>query len=264
MAFFSYAFGRWAEGRNALAYKLTVRRVLILGATTLSIIFGLWLSATYFLEKRVGGQSPVTLLYKTHRAKFAPPLYDLIRKDTPTQYLAFSASYFSTPIATLSFYIDLPDDRTPGPFWGQYNFPAVARWVRRITFIPDPFFWENARFEIFKPLGAINFGTNVWATSLRDLIADFGRGGSVAFLFLLGFGAQSLVSGQSARPTAVKAGLLAYLIIILLFSGFVSTLFMPQIHWPLYLSVALVFTRFNTLVKKVDFRVLKTLALKSR
>jgi hypothetical protein len=243
----SFVFGRWSDGLKVIAYKLTIKRFIVLMCGAAITLSAAWFGATYFLEKRVAGQSPSVLLYKTHRANFDKSLYDLIRKDTALQYFAFSASYFSTPIPTLAFYLDLPSDRYPGPFWGQYDFPAVARWVRRAAFIPDPYFWENARLEIFKPLGDINFGTNVWSTAPRDLIADFGKIGSIVFLFVAGFLSQTLSAAQKRSPSALKAGLMAYVCITLLFSGFISTLFMPQIHWPMYFAVFLLFTRFNKL-----------------
>lgn len=251
VAFLSYCFGCWASNKKVFVYKLTARRTIYIGFSGFALLALMWLSATYFLEKRVGGQSPTTLLYKTHRATFSKPLYEVIRNDQASQYLAFSASYFSTPIATLAFYLDLPADRYPGPFFGQYNFPPIARWIRRAAFIPDPLFWDAARFEIFRPLGDINFGTNVWATALRDIIADFGKIGSLIFVAFVGACAQYLVGKQRQKPTAVRSAFLVFLSIFIIFSGFVSTLFMPQVHWPLYVAFALLFTRFNIpLVKR--------------
>jgi hypothetical protein len=148
-----------------------------------------------------------------------------------------SLSYLTTPIPTLTFYLDLPEARQPGPFFGEYNFPALWRWGRRLTFTGDRFGWERARYDIFKPLGDIGFGMNVWSTMVRDLIADFGKYGALVFIALLNLLAQRVFDQQRRSPAAHQAGLLVYLRLLMVFSGLVSMLFMAQIHWPLYFAV---------------------------
>lgn len=237
VAFFAFTEGRWSIGERMIVKKLTTNHFLAVFMSAVILLITLWAAATFFLEKRVQNQDPQTLLFRTHRASFTPTVYELTRDDTTAQYFLFSLSYLTTPIPTLAFYLDLPESRQPGPFFGEYNFPAFARWGRRLTFLGDPFAWERARYEIFKPLGDIQFGTNVWATLSRDLIADFTKIGALAFTVGLGFLSQRVFDLQATRPSARRAGLLIYLRLILLFAGMLSILFMPQIHWPLYLVI---------------------------
>ena len=239
VGFFGFVEGRWSIGERLIVKRLTAKGFVALCLSVIISLMVLWVAATVFLEKRVQSQDPQSLLYHTHRANFSPFLYGLTRGDSTIQYLMFSVSYLTTPIPTLNFYLDLPSARLPGPFFGEYNFPAVARWLRRLSFIGDPLAWDRARFEIFKPLGDTQFGTNVWSTLVRDLIADFGKTGALVFLALTAFLAQNVFQAQCLSPSVRRAGLLVYLRLLLAFSGLISILFQPQIHWPLYLSMAL-------------------------
>jgi len=239
VAFFAFMEGRWSIGERLIAKRLTFKGFFVILLSAIVTLVALWVAATIFLEKRVQRQDPQTLLYRTHRASFSPLVYDLTRNDRPTQYFMLSLSYLTTPIPTLTFYLDLPESRQPGPFYGEYDFPAVWRWGRRLTFSGDPYSWEKARYDIFKPLGDIGFGTNVWSTLVRDLMADFGKSGALAFLAVLGFFVQRVFDLQRQAPSARRAGLLVYLRLLLVFAGLISMLFMTQIYWPLYLAAVL-------------------------
>ena len=243
VAFLGFMQGRWSIGESVLLRRISFRSLLVSSLSIVVTIATLYGAATVFLERRVQSQDPQTLLFRTHRATFAPLAYEATRGDKTAQYLLLSLSYFTVPVATLTYYSQLPSARTPGPFFGEYNFPAIARWLRRLTFTGDPFAWERARYDIFKPLADINFGTNVWSTLVRDLIADFTKGGALIFLLVLGFVTQRLHELQQAYPEVRRAVLLVYLRLIIAFAGLVSILFMPQIHWPLYLAVLLVLWR---------------------
>lgn len=237
--FLGFVEGRWSIGERLIIKRLTTKGFAVICVSVVLTTGLLWSSATVFLEKRVNALDPQSLLYRTHRANFSPLVYSLTRTDQASQYFMFSLSYFSTPIPTLVYYLDLPDSRQPGPFFGQYNFPPVARWLRRLTFSEDPIFWEKARQDIFKPLGDIQFGTNVWASMVRDVIADFGKAGTLFFIASLAFFSQRNFDLQRFSPSSRRAGLMVYLRILLAFSGLISVLFLPHIHWPLYLAVIL-------------------------
>lgn len=240
IAFLAFAEGRWAIGERLIVKKLSFKRLFILVLSSVLALSILWAAATIFLEKRVQNQDPHSLLFRTHRASFSPSLYELTRDDKTIQYFMFSVSYLTTPIPTLVFYLDLSEARQPGPFFGEYNFPALARWSRRLTFSGDPNSWNRARYEIFKPLGDIGFGMNVWATLVRDLIADFTKFGALIFLGAFGFMAQRVFDRQREAPSMRLAGLLVYIRLILIFAGMISVLFMPQVHWSFYLAILLV------------------------
>lgn len=242
VGFIGFAEGRWAIGEKLLVKRITPRGFITIVLSAFVVLSLLWVSATAFLEKRVNHLDPQSLLYRTHRASFSPVLYNLTRGDQASQYFMFSLSYLTTPIPTLALYLNLPDSRLPGPFYGEYDFPAIARWSRRLTFSGDPYFWEKDRVEIFKPLGDIGFGTNVWSSLVRDLIADFGKSGALLFLSFLAFFSQRTYDLQRLSPSARRAGLLVYLRLLLAFAGLISILFQPHIHWPIYLAFVFALT----------------------
>lgn len=239
VAFLGFVQGRWSIGERVLVSRMGLRGYLLVGMAAMLTLVALWFSSTYFLEKRVAETSPTALLYRTHRALLSPEAHEISYRNKPLQYLLFSMSYATTPVATLTYYLDLPENRMPGPYYGEYNFPAIARWIRRFTFSGNPFSWELARYEIFKPLADISFGTNVWSTIVRDLIADFGKIGALIFVMALGYFSQRLTDTQATNPSVKRGVTLVYVQLILLFSGFISLFFMPQIHWPLYAAIVL-------------------------
>lgn len=240
VAFLAFVEGRWSIGEHLILKRISLKGFIVISFSTIATLVILWFAATLFLEKRVQNQDPQSLLFRTHRASFAPTVYALTRDDKAAQYFMFSLSYLTTPIPTLTFYLDLPESRQPGPFFGEYNFPAIARWLRRLTFSGNPYSWDSARVDIFKPLGDIGFGTNVWATLVRDLIADFTKIGALIFLSVFGFFTQRVFDRQQESPSVRLAGLMVYLRLILIFAGMISILFMPQVHWSFYLAIFVV------------------------
>lgn len=239
VAFCGFSEGRWAIGERLIVRRLSIREFIAIAGATVAVLVALWISATVFLQYRVQNQDPMRVMYTTHRAVLHPFSSEIVRDDKALEYFMLSLSYLSTPIPTLVFYLDLPENRQPGPFLGEYEFPALWRWGRRLTFNVDPLSWENARLDLFKPLGDIGFGTNVFATMARDLMADFTKIGALIFLGFLGFISQRVYDKQRNMPTMRRAGLLIYIRMLLAASGFFSFLFQPQFHWPLYLSIVL-------------------------
>lgn len=237
VAFFGFMEGRWSIGERLIVKRLKAKDFFLISVTSIVTLAVLWVATTIFLEERVQRQDPQTLLFRTHRAALAPLTYELTRDDKAFQYFMLSLSYLSTPIPTLTFYLDLPESRQPGPFYGEYNFPAIWRWGRRFTFTADAYSWEKARFEIFRPLGDIGFGTNVWSSMARDIIADFGKTGALIFIASIGYFSQRVFDSQRYSPTMRRAGLLVYIRLVLAFAGLVSMLFMAQVYWPLYLAI---------------------------
>jgi hypothetical protein len=105
-------------------------------------------------------------------------------------YFFVSLNYFSSPTPTLVRYLQVPEEQLAGPYAGQYSLYLLAR---PFTFVlgdeRTPSFFDM-RLEIFEPLTAAGYAGNVWATSARDLIVDFGRYGAIAAILVL-----SLLSG---------------------------------------------------------------------
>jgi hypothetical protein len=250
VAGFGYLEGRRASGKAVIRVNFFKRfgKWLLLAPF---ILVALWFLTTYFLEKRVGGQDAERLMYTTHRATLNNDLRNFIGRNPSAKYFILSVSYFSTPLPTYEYYVDLPDARAPGPFWGEYDFPTVARWIRRFTLNYDPIAWELARMEIFRPLGDIGFGTNVWATLARDIIADFGKLGAVVFFGFLGYLAASLHLTQRRAPSPRAAVFAVYVKLVVVFSGLVSVLYLPIIQWGLISALVLAF-----MTRRMDIRVM--------
>lgn len=240
IALLGFCEGRWAAGRALVTRAQLMRFWKFLLAAPVALVV-LWFLSTYFLEKRVGGQDPERILYTTHRAVLNNDTRNLVGKNPSTKYFLLSMSYFATPIPTLEYYLELPEGRQPGPLYGEYDFPTIARWIRRVTFTADPIAWDLARMEVFRPLGDIGFGTNVWATLPRDLMADFGRPGAAIFLAFLGFVAQRCYLTQRQRPSMAIGAFSVYVRIVVLFSGLVSVLYLPIIQWGLIITSFLMY-----------------------
>jgi hypothetical protein len=241
LAFLGYASGRWATGQNVLRRKIGLGQVMLMAGSALVVLALLWVSSTTFLEKRTGESVPEAILFKTHRARFATEIQPLTSVSKTAGYAIFTLSYASTPVPTFVFYADLPDTRMPDLLWGQYSFPVVARYAMRMVGQYDPNDWSLAREAVFSPLAGINFGTNVWATMPRDLLIDFGFGGAILSMGLLGYLSQRLYIRERHNPTTASLALLGLVRLLLLFSGLTSLLYMPQYHWPLYFSIGYLF-----------------------
>ena len=220
--------------RNKTVFRWLRRRgggqrfgVLALSAVLTVVV--LTALATVYVQKRSGQQSPYLALYLAHRADVEPWVYSATRGMPLTQYGVFSVSYATTPIATLSLYLDLPPQRMPGPFFGQYNFPGIAdRIVKRID--KDYFrLWWDARLELFQPMTRDGYGGNVWSTLLRDLAADVGWRVVPLVMFMLGVFTSSAVAGAYRTSNPFKAALAIALLCISAFSVFHSIIYIVTI-----------------------------------
>jgi sugar phosphate permease len=65
-------------------------------------------------------------------------------------------------------------------------------------------------------------------------MADFGTYGTIVFIFLSGFISQKLFLNQQRKPSAIRASIIVFVSVCILFSGLISVLILPQIHWALY------------------------------
>lgn len=197
-------------------------------------VAGLTYFSTVFVEKRAGNQSALSALAISHRADVYPWLYTLTKGAETVRYGIFTLSYFTTPLATLSYYLDLGDRKIPGPYYGQYNFPGVAdRIVKRIAPEQQMGWWE-ARLDLFQPLTAKGYGGNVWATLIRDVIADVGLWLTPIVFFIIGFVVRVYANrGADGSSPLWAAGYVGWLI-FLLFSLFHSQFFIQGVFWLIF------------------------------
>lgn len=218
--------------RGRPLFRLTVRRVVI-GAVVLGLGF---FFATSWLVAREETDDPALILEATQRAGYHPLVESAAEDSESLNLLLVSIGYFASPLPTLSYYLE--QDDIPGPFWGEYSYPLLARNVHRIIGTRDPPTWVDVRHEIFWPLERAGYEGNVWATWLRDLYVDFGYLGTLAYLFSFG----ALVA--FARNRFERTGSLPwhYLEVlgafVMAFGAFVSTTWSAPIYTAFFLALA--------------------------
>lgn len=204
-----------------------------------------WFFSVGFVQKRLGTfADPLIFLNAGHRADLHPITQEIANNSDTAGFLFFSLSYPATATPTLVRYLKLEGAEVPGPFYGSYSFPLIARPViRAMGDTPKPF-WEIRR-DIFWVLRDYGFHGNVWSTGLRDLMMDFGRFGALMALFVL-----TLLSGAiyaKAQTGDVVLKTLASFVMLgcLWFSFHIPTFmgiyFTPVVYLSIYLLARLPF-----------------------
>lgn len=162
----------YISGRRIL--QRSPKTVLLVAA----LIGGVWYFSVSFVEARQEDFNTESTLRVTQRAEYRPWIAPLARGHRALGVGLLSLGYFSSPLPTLSFYIQ--QEPLPGPFWGRYSFPLPARTAATLGGIRTGQ-WIDVRREVFAPLESANYFGNVYATWLRDLLIDFGYFGAVLF-----------------------------------------------------------------------------------
>jgi hypothetical protein len=171
-----------------VACYLTGRRLLPRGPRAIAVVLiasvAVWVLAVPFLGTRERGADPTRILAETQRAQLRGPVDAVASASRPVELAAVSVGYFTSPLPTLAFYIQLgpPDD----VLWGGYSFPLPKRTIGKATGNIEPNAWLKNRQTVFSPLENAGWFPNVWSTWLRDLLVDFGYVGAVAFSAIFG------------------------------------------------------------------------------
>ena len=166
--------------RGGKLFRLSPLRL----AAATAVIAGSFYFATSWLAAREFVTDPAILIRETQRAEYHPVVEPLARDSESTGMFLLTVGYYSSPLPTLSYYLERGN--TPGPLWGQYSYPLPARMYHRIVGTFNPPAWVDVRDEVFWPLESAGYPGNVWATWLRDLIVDFGYPGTLLFVFSFG------------------------------------------------------------------------------
>ena len=193
-----------------------------------------------FVQARSGVGLPLDGLRNYHRLGLSPLADGIVRGSQVLETLMLSLSYLVVPLTTLSFYFDLAANDFAGPFWGQYNFQWLSGFIlRRVGEFREWHDFWTIRSEVWSPLRHLGFGTNVWATLLRDLAIDFGWFGSVVAVFIIGVGSRWLaVSAISGRDPALVVAY-SFVAIFLVFSFAHSMFHIASVFPPFVYAVAL-------------------------
>jgi len=161
-------------------FTVTPKRLIL----AVLVVVGVWYFSVSWLNTREGKINTEAILLNTQRAEYRPWIAPIARRNDAVGTALISLGYFSSPLPTLSFYVQQPS--RPGPFWGGYSYPLAARTLGKLTGQYGPERWFQIRAEIFAPLESAGYAGNVWGTWLRDLLVDFGYVGTVLYCFVFG------------------------------------------------------------------------------
>ena len=195
-----------------------------------------------FAKGRSGGVSPIFSLYAYHRLGLTDFAESIVAGSPLLQTSILTLSYVVAPLTTHSFYFSLSDAHFSQLFWGQYNFQYLTNFVMRYSgFGADwKFFW-TIRDVVWEPLRFLGYGTNVWATLLRDLAIDFGWWGALFCMFLIGILTKLLalkaITGR--HPALVVA--YSFVAVFMLFSFAISMFYVTSVFPPFVYAMALYF-----------------------
>ena len=205
-----------------------------------ALVAVLYFLGVVFVQGRSGGVSPLYSLYAYHRLGLSDFAESLVANSPLLQTAVLSLSYFVVPLTTHSFYFGLSDARFSELFWGQYNFQYITGFVMRYSgFGLDWNFFWSIRDKVWEPLRFLGYGTNVWATILRDLAIDFGWAGTLVAMFVIGVATKWLalkaVTGRD--PALIVAYVFAA--VFLVFSFAISTFYIPSVLSPFVYAMLL-------------------------
>lgn len=217
--------------RHFSQMKRTTRSLLLTFGSVVALTVVVLLGSV-FAEARMDGVSPDFLLSQSHRASINPVVSELIGDSKTARFGLFTLSYFTVPIPTLVYFLDLPEHSFPGPFWGQYNFPGFSDNVMRRTGTDLYIGWVAARSQVFGALMLQGYGGNVWSTFIRDLAVDFSKWGVPVFLFFFGWLCQTLTYQARRDNSPYIIGAAAATLVIIGYS-ILHSLFYIQTAWGL-------------------------------
>jgi len=200
----------------------------------------LYFLGVVFVQGRSGGVSALFGLHAYHRMGLTGLTESVVVGSDLLEAAVLSLSYVVAPLTTHSFFYSLSDASFSGPYWGQYNFQYLTSTVMRFTGFASEweFFW-NIRNKVWAPLASLGYGTNVWATILRDLAIDFGWIGALIWIFFLGLISKWLalkaISGR--YPALIVA--YSFTAVFLLFSFAISMFFVTSVFPPFMYAMVL-------------------------
>jgi len=159
--------------------RVSPRSVLV----AVGLMAAVWFFSVQWFEAREGGAVDTEfILNDNQRASLNPLIAPAARNNHSVGSALINLSYFSSPLPTLSFYIQR---EVPGPFFGGYSYPLP--WALAGIASNTPYSnWQDIRRDVFLPLDNAGYFSNVWATWLRDLLVDFGYFGAGLFCGLFG------------------------------------------------------------------------------
>jgi hypothetical protein len=237
---FAVSLGPVSAARAALLGFVRRYRVVVVTLGLPAVLGLFYLLGVVFVQGRSGGVSALYSLYAYHRMGLTAATETVVAGSALLETAVLSLSYFVTPLTTHSFYFSLSDSAFSGPYWGQYNFQYLTATLFRYSgFGADwEFFW-SIRNKVWAPLAALGYGTNVWATLLRDLAIDFGWTGTLISVFFLGVGSKWMaIKAISGRYPALVVAY-SFTAVFLVFSFAISMFYVTSVFPPFMYAIVL-------------------------
>ncbi len=149
-------------------------------------------------------------LYPTIEA-IVDDMPDVVR-DGATELLV----YFTHSLPNFLVFWELDK---PGPYWGLWEFPFIARRLNNLGIVLDTDIGRmNYVYDSFAATGRF---PQVWQTQIRDMIIDFTSTGAIIGVLLFGY-----ISGRTVKNYELRGGLVfAFLVVGLNLICFYSIMF---------------------------------------
>jgi hypothetical protein len=196
-------------------------------------------SAYFQMARDMTGGSPDFLLGVAHHAQFSGYVLEFFGNSIFAKFYLLTMGYICSSANILSYYFDVSGE-IPGPFNGAYNFPSVYGLIAKTSLVSPPMTFQNIRVILFSPLQEYGYLGNVWATILRDLIADFGYNGCLVFMLFFGAVTQVITDKVRQNATAINVSMLSIIRLVLIWSAFHSLFFFDGIDTVLLVLGAIV------------------------
>lgn len=170
----------------------------------------------------------------------------VVLRDGSAELLA----YFTHTVPNFLVFWEQPNK--PGPYWGLWEFPFVARRlhslgmvkesdVDRMDFVTSAYAAESGRFAL------------IWLTQLRDMILDFTPTGAIIVLSLFGFLCGRVVSNYENNGGFVLALLVVGLNVLCFYSILLSVI--SDTFMFFYFLGSLILLFYSMLSRDCDFIV---------
>ncbi len=218
----------WLRGRPILRFD--VRTTALLGV---AVVAG-WYFVTTFSQQRQKDSDPSYLLRVTGRAEYKPWIKAPANRNETLGSSVLQFSYFSTPLPSLTFWMQ--QTTVPAPLLGQYSFPLPAQLLSSYLGDDNTDQWQKARRKVFLPFSSRGYLDNAWATGLRDLVADFSPIGAVIFYALLGVFMAWARNLFEMTGGAFYHALESYAAVLFGFGAFQSLLYTDYFSYGLFLA----------------------------
>ena len=214
IAFFSLLLRGGSTGVRVSRFKMPI---VFAGIVMVALAYGMIVSSLRSGESVTGNKG--ALLSRGFLAQMDTNLETAL-DDQPAVIRDGSAEllfYLTHPIPNFVIFFDLP---RPGPYWGLWEFPFVARRLQSVGLDPSS---VGARIDmVYAMFATSGRSPQVWQTGVRDLIIDFGDAGALVATALFGFWAGRIHYRTCSRGGLISIYLLVGINLLCVYSALLS------------------------------------------